>query len=65
MQTGSAMSGASMTSFLKNQDCPKTPLCNRDTSTSNVNGSMDGARELYADFLKKKPLLSHSKYFIG
>lgn len=47
MQTDSAMSGASMTSFLKNQGCPKTLLCNRDTS---INDSMDGATELYADF---------------
>lgn len=64
MQTGSAMSGASMTSFLKNQDCPKIPLCNRDTSTSNVNGSTDGETELYAGFYKRKPLSSHFQYFL-
>lgn len=48
-QTGSATSGASTSSFLKNQDCPKTLLCNRGTHTS-VNGSTDGAEELYSDF---------------
>lgn len=37
-QTGSAMSGASMSLFLKNQDCPTTPLCNRGTHIK-VNGS--------------------------
>lgn len=50
-QTGSATSGASMSSLLKNQDCPETPLCNRGTHTK-VTGSTAGAEELYSDFKK-------------
>lgn len=53
-QTGSAMNGASRSSFLKNQDCPKTPLCNKGTHT-NVNGSTAGAEELlYSYFFTKE-----------
>lgn len=48
-QTGSAMSGASMSLFLKNQDYPKIPLYNRGTHR-HVNGSMAGAEELYSYF---------------
>lgn len=48
-QTGSAMSGASMSSFLKNQGYPKIPLYNRGTRID-VNGSAAGAEELCSDF---------------
>lgn len=48
-QTGSAMSGASMSSFLKNQDYPEIPLYNRGTHRD-VNGSTAGAEKLYSGF---------------
>lgn len=51
-RTGSTSSGASTSLFLKNQDCPKTPLCNTDTYM-HVNGSTD-EEELYSDFKKEK-----------
>lgn len=52
-QTGSAVNGASTSWFLKNQDCPKTPLCNISTHTD-VNHSTAGAEEpLYSYFFKK------------
>lgn len=55
-RTGSTSSGASMSLFLKNQDCPKTPLCNTDTYTD-VNGSTAEAEELYSDFKTEKYLM--------
>lgn len=48
-RTGSTLSGASMSLFLKNRDCPKTPLCNTYIYT-NVNGSAAEAEELYSHF---------------